>query len=255
MLNLGADWLKFFMPHALRKVSRVHYGLLLADEMRAMKAIGCLPRTRRYLAVPFVGKDAPSPSSEFAHPDVAIGLTIFAYRYEGLRQLDFGAALKQLRQDMEGEIGPELKRPASLMYIGWLRAAGRRVRGTRVAQMQLPAVTGSSQPALAAKLESGMLEDEGAPLEVAVGGEADMHQFDVLPLHLLDFNDVEYMIMLFELLHKRAEAIQYYLEYLVFPDTTAHQAMKLSANGQESLGFVEHARSDPSNPSERRTVS
>ena len=67
--------------------------------------------------MPFVGKDAPSPSSEFAHPDVAIVLTIMAYRYEGLRQVDFGPALMQLRQDMEGEIGPELKRPASLIYI------------------------------------------------------------------------------------------------------------------------------------------
>ena len=30
-----------------------------------------LPRSRRYLAVPFVGKDAPSHASEYAHPDVA----------------------------------------------------------------------------------------------------------------------------------------------------------------------------------------
>ena len=57
-------------------------------------------------------------------------------------------------------------------------------------------------------------------------------QFDILPLHLLDFNDLEYMQMLFELLHKKAEVVQYYLDYLVFPETTAHQAMKLSANGQ-----------------------
>ena len=70
-------------------------------------------------------------------------------------------------------------------------------------------------------------------------------QFDVLPLHLLDFNDIEYMTMLFELLHKRAEAVQYYLEYIVFPDTTAHQAMKLSANRQASRpsgGAGEEAR-------------
>lgn len=38
--------------------------------------------------------------------------------------------------------------------------------------------------------------------------------------------------MLFELLHKKAEVVQYYLDYLVFPETTAHQAMKLSASGQ-----------------------
>lgn len=32
------------------------------------------------------GKDVPSRASEFAHPDVVIGLTILAYRYEGLRR-------------------------------------------------------------------------------------------------------------------------------------------------------------------------
>ena len=39
-----------------------------------------MPETRRYLAIPFEGKDVPSKSSEFAHPDVTIGLTILAYR-------------------------------------------------------------------------------------------------------------------------------------------------------------------------------
>ena len=34
------------------------------------------------MAVPYVGKDVPSRSSEFAHPDVLIGLTVLAYRYE-----------------------------------------------------------------------------------------------------------------------------------------------------------------------------
>jgi hypothetical protein len=32
------------------------------------------------MAVPFVGKDVPSRASEFAHPDVLIGLTILAFR-------------------------------------------------------------------------------------------------------------------------------------------------------------------------------
>ena len=44
---------------------------------------------RILLAVPFVGKDLPSPSSEFASPEVVLGLTILAYRYEGLRERDF----------------------------------------------------------------------------------------------------------------------------------------------------------------------
>ena len=28
LLNLGADWLRHLLPHSLRKVSRVHFGLL-----------------------------------------------------------------------------------------------------------------------------------------------------------------------------------------------------------------------------------
>ena len=44
-----------------------------------------MPRSRFKLAIPFVGKDVPSRASEFAHPDIIIGLTILAYRYEGLR--------------------------------------------------------------------------------------------------------------------------------------------------------------------------
>jgi Protein of unknown function (DUF3645) len=38
-------------------------------------------QTRAKLAVPFVGKDVPSHSSEFAHPDIVIGLTNLAYRF------------------------------------------------------------------------------------------------------------------------------------------------------------------------------
>ena len=47
-----------------------------------------MPTTRKLLAVPFLGKDVPSSASEFAHPDVVIGFTILAYRYEGMRDSD-----------------------------------------------------------------------------------------------------------------------------------------------------------------------
>ena len=50
------------------------------------------------MAVPFVGKDVPSQSSEFAHPDALIGLTILAYRYEGLRLSDLKRVITQLKQ-------------------------------------------------------------------------------------------------------------------------------------------------------------
>jgi hypothetical protein len=39
-----------------------------------------LSSTRWKLAIPFISKDVPSRSSEFAHPDVVIALTFLAYR-------------------------------------------------------------------------------------------------------------------------------------------------------------------------------
>jgi hypothetical protein len=86
----------------------VSFGLLTAGDLsRALERDPKMPRTRKLLAVPFVGKDVPSPASEFAHPDVVIGMTVLAYRYEGLRWGDF-----QL-----------VRRRAVLEYIAVLAAA------------------------------------------------------------------------------------------------------------------------------------
>lgn len=46
-----------------------------------------MPKSRKLLAVPFVGKDVPSRASEFSHPDVVIGerdATFFFVRSDGL---------------------------------------------------------------------------------------------------------------------------------------------------------------------------
>ena len=45
-----------------------------ADIERALANDPRMPLSRTMLAVPFVGKDTPSPANEFAHPDVTIGL-------------------------------------------------------------------------------------------------------------------------------------------------------------------------------------
>ena len=50
----------------------VHELEALDDGDDALRHSG-MPRSRKLLAVPFVGKDAPSPAAEFSHPDVAIG--------------------------------------------------------------------------------------------------------------------------------------------------------------------------------------
>lgn len=84
-----------FHTTSLFGVSQVSFGLLNAGDLaRALDRDAKMPRSRKLLAVPFVGKDVPSAAAEFAHPDVAIGLTVLAYRYEGLRWGDFQLVTK-----------------------------------------------------------------------------------------------------------------------------------------------------------------
>ena len=81
------------------------------------------PPNRQLMAVPFVGKDVPSRASEFAHPDVLIGLTVLAYRYEGVRQADLHRVIVQLKTDMSRQVGPRDQRPASVLFQQWVALA------------------------------------------------------------------------------------------------------------------------------------
>ena len=83
-----------------------------------------MPRSRKISAVPFVGKDVPSEASEFAHPDVMIGLTINAYRVEGLRRDDFRELMSTVQEKMWEEVGPYHKRPSSKRFVEWVTRAG-----------------------------------------------------------------------------------------------------------------------------------
>lgn len=84
LINLTEEWLNTFLPHCLQKIDRVSFGLLSMSEMQKQQKLDPhTPRSRLKLAIPFVGKDVPSTASEFAHPDIIIGLTVLAYRYEG----------------------------------------------------------------------------------------------------------------------------------------------------------------------------
>jgi hypothetical protein len=126
MLNLGRDWLNSYLPHVLQKIDRVSFGIMNADDYdRAVKNDPRMPRTRAKLAIPFVGKDVPSRSSEFAHPDVIIGLTILAYRYEGLRWTDFEDIMNNLRSTLTKELGPWSKRKSNIRYARWIKEARR----------------------------------------------------------------------------------------------------------------------------------
>ena len=89
LMNLARDWLNTFLPHVLGKVNRVSYGVLNDEDQHNFGSLFAnMPKTRKQLAVPFIAKDVPSRASEFAHPEVLLGLTILGYRYDGLRSAD-----------------------------------------------------------------------------------------------------------------------------------------------------------------------
>ena len=116
MLNLSAGWCQQFMPHTLSKIDRVTFGLLGEFDPLPQDA----PLVRKYMAVPFVAKDVPSHAAEFAHPDVLIGLTILAYRYEGLRVKDIKRIIKQIKFQFSREQGDKHSRPSALKYALWV---------------------------------------------------------------------------------------------------------------------------------------
>ena len=122
LLNLAADWTTTLMPHVLAKIDRVTFGLLTREDLAA--APPDMPASRRVTAVPFVGKDVPSRASEFAHPDILIGLTILAYRYSGLRLSDMRRIVVGLKHDYARQVGPRAERPAAVLFRQWLEREG-----------------------------------------------------------------------------------------------------------------------------------
>ena len=121
LLNLASDWVVSYLPHCLAKINRVSFGLLSPSDLQVVDPK--MPQSRRVMAVPFVGKDVPSRSSEFAHPDILIGLTVFAYRYEGIRQTDLKRIVAQLKSDFSKELEPRTIRPAALRFKKWVLLA------------------------------------------------------------------------------------------------------------------------------------
>ena len=224
MLNLAHDWLDSFLPFTLSKIDRVNYGLLSADDLaRFLKKDPRTPAARKLLAVPFVGKDVPSQASIFSHPDVVIGLTILAYRYEGLRRSDFRMKLQDMQEEMEDETGPYHTRQSCIQYARWIELAGGRVRGFKRTKKKSPKAGASAAP------DSLIGFDDVAP--------ADSFRYDsIWPLHLLDVHDTEQVDLLYSLLARLPHIIHSYLSDYIFPEMMRFQDLRLSANGQELGG-------------------
>ncbi|KAK3285622.1 hypothetical protein CYMTET_6782 [Cymbomonas tetramitiformis] len=107
------------LPHALSKVYRVDYGLLQQRDRPSPDG----PKRRLLTAVPFTGKDSPSPAAEFAHPDVLILLTALAYRHDGLRETDTVSLVCQLKSALLLEGGAAQQRPSVALFHRWLTDA------------------------------------------------------------------------------------------------------------------------------------
>ena len=227
MLNLSHDLLCHFVPFLLGKIDRVGFGLLTEADIKVSDPKVSI--TRLLTAVPFVGKDVPSRASQFSQPDVVIGLTILAYRYEGLRFSDFKSLINEMREFLDSEVGPYRKRPSAQRYAKWIVMAGGKVRGMK----------GDDG-------DDSDDEDE-SPENTLAGIVGEWGPSDeIWPLYLLDTKDDTHMNVTYGLLKNLPEAIEYYLNSFVFPLTMELHHEKICASGQDLGGdmlfgrFVSH---------------
>jgi len=219
LLNLSHELLDDYLPFMLGKIDRVSFGLLSKQDLNKTLDSGQnVSLTRRLAAIPYVGKDIPSRASQFSHPDVVIGLTVLAYRYEGLRFSDFENVLLELRERLDSEYGPYHKRPSALKYVQWVEEAGGKVRGPREG-------------------ENGNTDDPEAWMRAPMNGRAGGRGADdIWPLHLLDLKDEHHMSVTYKLLRKIPQVVEFYLDCIVFPLTMEHHHEKISASGQDLGG-------------------
>ena len=227
LLNLAHTLLSSILPHVLGKIHRVGFGLLDDEHLRSHRAE---PASRRLLAVPFVGKDVPSAHSEFSHPDVAILLTAAAYRHEGLRREDFAQLLRMQAGLVAREVGKVASRPSSLRWQLWVRLAGGRVRGTAAAGPGRGDSDAGDTRLLPNRLHPSAPADPPPP-----GVDPDLLD-SLWPLHLVDLKDRDQFEVLYSVLRRLPQAIEWHLTNSVFPVTMRFQRRRLSASGQELGG-------------------
>ena len=203
--------------------------LTLLDDTMLQRAHSATA-SRKLLCVPFVGKDVPSPASEFSHPEVVIGLSILGYRYEGLRLADWRTLVKENKDMLKHEVGPVSDRPTSLRWKRWVEIAGGRVRGRKrkksaVPPPSKPSKKGAAPPPsasgdmeLAKGVDTRMLPNKFVPDPdilvpfAGASGERDLSDFDfdgILPLHLVDTGDKELEKLLFALLGRLPQVISW----------------------------------------------
>ena len=192
------------------------------DKKRAYERTPNMPRSRMMLGIPFVGKDVPSEASEFAHPDIIIGLTIVAYRYEGVRASDFKEIIGTMRDLALKEQGPWKDRKTSIRYEAWVKAAGGIIRGAKDYRSLFEGDTSSNIHSTAAVTASQTPPPTGlTPATPAV-----------VSLQMLKQSSRAQVYELYQLLRTLPDMIHWYLCEIIFPTYMKFQNSKISSCGQ-----------------------
>ena len=116
LFRLCHRYLHIIFPHCLRKVNSVTHGLIRRDQTLTPLNGYVESSTRRYMSVPYVGKDQPSNASEYSHPDILIMLTLLAYRHGGLRKNDVRELVLLLQEKLRNQKGAVRERPSFQLF-------------------------------------------------------------------------------------------------------------------------------------------
>ena len=154
----------------------------------------------------------PSKSSEFASPEVIIGLTVMAYRHAGLRPADTAKLATRLKQEYSLQKGPPRERPSYIAFEAWLDCAKQLGRW---------GPSGNEPPAGDLGVEDG----------------EDAAQFETPPPQLdrLQIKDGEHLSAVHGALGALPDVVVRYMRD-AFAKTMVHQHMKLTSSGVDLGG-------------------
>lgn len=147
-----------------------------------------------------------------------MGLTVLAYRYEGLRWSDFNDIIANLRSTLTLEVGPYSERKSSIRYAQWVKMAGGKVRGSLNFQ-----TLGKDKDKMEEEDETQTEEDDS---------------LEVVPLRLLKRSNEEQMQKLHSILFKLPDLIHWYLNEFIFPAYMRHQVRPHSPSARQVLFFA-----------------
>jgi hypothetical protein len=183
--------------------------------------------------------------------DILIGLTILAYRYEGMRRSDMRRVVAVLQRQMRNQVGPFSTRPASVLFESWCKKGKIFAQLLHRKQLADEDAEADALRAMEAKdgqqEESAMSDAAASPSPVSASGSSrsravrssrKLRLTPVVPLSIFQLSDRQQMRALFQRVRHLPDMIHYTLQQLVFPAVLQHQTTKLSASGQELAGSM-----------------